>query len=108
MLKKKNRLSKIENKKGVFFNTELFNLKIFQSEEIEPKFAFVVSKKVSKSAVVRNKTKRIMAEIIRKNLSKISPNKNIILYAKKILNSSYKLQAEKAVLETFKQAKIIK
>lgn len=108
MLKKKNRLSKLENKKGDFFKTEFYNLKISNSDSKETRFAFVISKKISKSAVLRNRTKRILAEIIRKNLEKFLPSKNIIITVKKILDLKQKEQVEKTILESFKQAKIIK
>jgi len=74
MLSKKNRIKdkrliKKILKKGrrVKFGYLLF--KYLPSEEENSKFAFIVSKKVSKKAVVRNKIKRQLSEILRTNLA---------------------------------------
>ncbi|MBU0649400.1 ribonuclease P protein component [Patescibacteria group bacterium] len=43
------------------------------------RFAFVVSLKISKSAVKRNRLRRQMREIIRLNLNKIKPGYDIVI-----------------------------
>lgn len=83
MLKKKNRLKKISGAKGKNITTPLFNLKVSESGEDATRFGFVVSKKISKKAVLRNKTKRVLKKAARETLSKIETGKNIIIYAKK-------------------------
>ena len=58
MLRKKNRLSRINVKaKSISFDTTLFKIKIFSNKEEKVRLGFVVSKKIDKRAVVRNKTK---------------------------------------------------
>ncbi|HYM65526.1 MAG TPA: ribonuclease P protein component [Candidatus Sulfotelmatobacter sp.] len=102
MLKKKNRLKKIKGASGKTINTPLFSLKISQSGEKETKFGFVVSKKISKKAVLRNKTKRVLQEAARGALEKVASGKNIIIYAKK--NFTYKdtEEVKKNILDNLK------
>lgn len=109
MLKRENRLSRVSGKKSsLFFNSALFNIRISENKEKESRFGIVVSKKISKKAVFRNKTKRIIRNIITDNLDKIAKNKDIIIVSKKILNKEFKKQAEQELTELFRKAKIIK
>ena len=50
----------------------------------QPKFGFIISRKISKKAVVRNKIKRLLAEEIRKNLDKFENGFRGIFLIKKI------------------------
>jgi len=60
------------------------------------KFGFVISKKISKKAVVRNKIRRKLAEEVRKNLDKFENGfRGIFLVKKNILD-------EKGNIKTFK------
>lgn len=109
MLKRENRLSKVSGKKSsLFFNSALFNIRISENKEKESRFGIVVSKKISKKAVFRNKTKRIIRNIITDNLDKIAKNKDITIVSKKILSKEFKKQAEQELTELFRKAKIIK
>lgn len=71
MISKKNRISKKEIDKvfsfGSFLNSKSFSLKYFIDKDSKkrPSVAFVVSKKVSKSAVNRNKCRRLGFNAIR-------------------------------------------
>lgn len=63
MLPKKYRLPKKEIpnvvRKGKKYSNEYFDIKIWFDDKLEnPKFTFIISKKVSKSAVIRNTIKR--------------------------------------------------
>lgn len=88
MMPKKNRLLRenFENimKKGGFKNSSLFSSRILKNVEnkgdFEPKVSVVVSKKVAKTAVLRNKIRRRAYEVVAK-----LPKKpySIILFAKK-------------------------
>ena len=73
MLPKKNRLQKKKDFERVFaqgkgFRQDLLFLKAAKSDLETLRFGIVVSKKVSKSAVKRNKVKRRLREIIRLQL----------------------------------------
>ena len=109
MLKRENRLSKVSKKKSsIFFNSAFFNIRITENKEKESRFGIVVSKKISKKAVLRNKTKRIIRNIITNYLDKISKNKDIIIVSKKVLNKELKKEAEQELIELFRKAKIVK
>lgn len=48
------------------------------------KFAIVISKKISKKAVTRNKIKRQISHIISKNISKIKSGLGVVIIVRKI------------------------
>jgi ribonuclease P protein component len=106
MLKKKYRLTKLKNKESVFFRNDIFNLRIYSGDNNDPKFAFVIQKKIIKNAVLRNKTKRTLAEIIRKNIDKFSKGKEVIIILKQSLIGRENI--EEYVLGAFKKARLIK
>lgn len=109
MLKRENRLSRINKKNDTkFFSSAFFSIRVSENKEKETRFGIVVSKKTSKKAVLRNKTKRIVRNIITDNLNKISKSKDIIIVSKKIINKDLKNQAIAELLSVFQKANIIK
>ncbi|MBL7150438.1 ribonuclease P protein component [Candidatus Microgenomates bacterium] len=71
-------------KKGKRFSFPLFNLVVCQqSQLLNSRFTFVVSTKISKKAVVRNRTKRLLSEAVRLLLPQIKKGFDIIFFAKK-------------------------
>ena len=91
MLKKINRISKKAEfgevkEKGLMVNTPLFGFRWIKKEDDEKKFGFIISKKISKRAVDRNRIKRLLAEVVRKNLDKFEKGmRGIFLVKKEIL-----------------------
>jgi ribonuclease P protein component len=84
MLPKRNRLKKKKDiervlKKGRGFKENLLFLKIINNNLKESRFAFMVSKKVSKKAVLRNKIKRQLRELVRLNLKNIKKGFDAVL-----------------------------
>lgn len=76
MLTKTNRLKKEKDfeklfKKGKSFKNGFLILKIVPNDLKESRFGFIVSQKVSKKAVLRNKVKRRLRDIIQKNIAEI-------------------------------------
>lgn len=74
MLPKINRIKKKKDfavifKKGKNFKTGSLILKIAQNAIGQYRFGFIISQKVSKKAVVRNKIRRRLAEIVKKNIN---------------------------------------
>jgi ribonuclease P protein component len=109
MLKKQNRLSRINKKKqSQFFVSPMFNIRISENTEDKVRFGIIVSKKTSKKAVLRNKTKRVLRDIIQGNINKFIKGKDIIIVSKRILNKTLKKEAEVEILELFKKTKTIK
>jgi ribonuclease P protein component len=89
MLKKENRLSSkyefgITRKYGKQISGKFFHLYLVKPHNYEgpAKVGIVVSNKFSKSAVKRNKLKRIFREITRTNFDKIPKGYWVVLYPK--------------------------
>jgi ribonuclease P protein component len=108
MLKKQNRLSRVTNKsKGTFYSSPFFNIKIHDGQEKTTRFAFVVSKKISRKAVVRNRTKRVLRAAAGALIQKMKSDKDIIIFSKKELNSKQEEEVQESMTEIFSKAKII-
>ena len=60
-------------KEGQTLNFAFFRIKFLPIDLDWPKLAVIVSSKVSRKAVIRNKIKRKISEIIRPRISKIKP-----------------------------------
>ena len=78
MLPKINRIKKKKDfeiifKKGASFKNNLFILRFLKNSLGKNRFGFVVSQKVSKKAVVRNKVRRRLTESIKKEIEKTFP-----------------------------------
>lgn len=109
MLKKQNRLSKInKNTKGQRFSSPFFNLVVSENGEKVSRFGFIISKKVSKSAVLRNKTKRVLAKAAEGLIEKIKVSKDIIIISKKELNWQNLDEVKKYFTDIFTKAKFLK
>lgn len=95
MLKKLHRLKKKKDFDIVFKNgkskfSKILGIKIFSNNLDESRFGIIVSKKVSKKAVERNKIKRQIREILRLSLSEIKPGYDIIvIVSPNIMGSTY-------------------
>lgn len=95
MLKKINRISKRKEfeeikKEGAVYQFPLFGLAVLKKEDKEKKFGFIISKKISKRAVDRNRIKRLLAESIKQNLGEIKEGfRGIFLVKKNILGRKF-------------------
>lgn len=79
-LKKKKEIEKVF-KLGKGLKESFLYIKAKMNKLENSRFCFIVSKKVAKKAVVRNKIKRRLREITRKNLLKIRKGLDIIIIA---------------------------
>jgi len=108
MLKKQNRLARIIRKsKGSAYSSPFFSIKIYDGEEKTTRFGFIVSKKISGKAVVRNRTKRVLRAAAGSLVTQINPAKDIIVFSKKELNFKQAEDALKSMTEIFTKARII-
>jgi ribonuclease P protein component len=86
MLKRENRLAKIIRRVGEEkFFSPLFNIRISDNKDGKVRFGFVVSKKIDKRAVVRNRTKRVLQSVADSFINKLT-NKDVVVVAKKGLS----------------------
>jgi len=88
MFNQKNRLRKtkeIENafKIGRSFYNNILGFKVIKNDLEESRFCIIISSKVSKKAVVRNKIKRRIRYIINSDLTKIKKSFDIIVIVNK-------------------------
>ena len=95
MLSKKYRLQKDKDfdlvfKKGKNLGSEFLFLKLRKNGLEISRFGFILSKKISKNATVRNKIKRRLREIIRKKLNDIKPGLDVVIGTKTVIvNKDY-------------------
>jgi ribonuclease P protein component len=92
MLKKANRLAKAKDiqtafERGRTFFNPFFTLK-YRPAQNQKRFTVVVSTKVYKNAVSRNRLKRILREYLRKNLLKFKNGDYMIMTKPKIAKIS--------------------
>jgi len=123
MLPQQNRLKKTRDieivmENGRFFSGHAINLKVWYINpdqfpkrgytKQDLKFAFVVGKKVHKSAVKRNRLKRQMREVVRLLLKgdKLRPGSMVVVMAKKEMMESTHKDIEKDIIFLLSKAKI--
>lgn len=90
MLPLKNRLKKKKDFENAFAEGKTakgkyFFLKTLKTESEDSKIGFIVSKKVSKKAVERNRVKRLFREAVRLELARIKPGYSLVFI---VLNSA--------------------
>lgn len=89
MLPKQYRLSRIElnrvKKKGTLIQGNLFSLLVSRQQEAKQasQFGFIISTKIHKRAIKRNRVKRLLNEAIYSLLPKIKPGFETVFLAKK-------------------------
>jgi ribonuclease P protein component len=95
MLPKKNLLKKKKDfdnifKKGKTMAGKLVFLRFLKNNLEDVRVGFIVSSKISKKAVIRNKIKRRLREIFKNNINNIKKKIDIIIIAKpEIVNKNY-------------------
>jgi ribonuclease P protein component len=113
MLKRANRLHLERDflrvrKLGQSKRGQLFSLRYFVVPEGEnPRVAFVVSKKVSKKAVERNKVTRWSREVVQKLLPSFKASVDIVLSAQQPFPKYSFLSCEQEIKKLFEDAKLI-
>jgi len=84
MLAKKHRLPKeAKIKNGNAYSSRFFLLKTEKNNKELSRFGFVVSKKISKSAVVRNRIKRQIRRCVEENINTIISGIDMLFIVKK-------------------------
>lgn len=97
-LKKKINFARIEID-GKMIQSKSFGMGIYNRKDNEPsRFGFVISTKISKKAVIRNRIKRIMSEVIRKNLNNLKEGYDVLFLIK---HQAAKITKEELENETY-------
>ena len=95
-------------KKGRTVNSSALLIKTVKKQAPKNRFGIIISNKISKKAVERNKIRRRIKSWINKNQTKIKKGFDIIIITKKsIVDYSY-LETEQDLLKIFKKAGLIK
>lgn len=98
-LKKKINFARIEID-GTMHQSKSFGMGIYNRKDEDPsRFGFVISTKISKLAVVRNKIKRIMSEVIRINLNKLKNGYDVLFLIKHQAVKMNKIELENETYE---------
>ena len=111
MLPKINRLKKRKDfeevfRKGKSYKEQVVYIKVVSNKLRTSRFGFIVSKKISKKAVVRNKIKRRLRELVRINLKRIKSGIDGVLVALPGIEKKEFYELEEIIERLFKKAGI--
>lgn len=108
---KKERLKRKEFQKvlekGKGFKEDKIVLKVLENNTKETRIGFLITKKVSKKAVVRNKLKRRLREILRREKEKTKKGLDLIFIALPGIETRDFQSLENSVKKLFSKAKIV-
>ncbi|MDP2944598.1 MAG: ribonuclease P protein component [bacterium] len=113
MLKKSNRITKDKEfdrafKTGQSFYTKLFGIKAVGNGLEVNRLGVLISIKVSKKAVIRNKVKRQIREIIQKELPNLKSGKDLVIIVfSQILDKKFE-EIKEALILALKKLKLYK
>lgn len=112
MLPQRNRLKKNRDfkklfEKGKSSKEDFLYLKVKKNNLESSRFAFVVSKKISKKAVIRNKIKRRLRELVKIKLTQIKKGLDIIIVVTPGFEVSDFLELEEIINNLFNKAGIL-
>jgi ribonuclease P protein component len=89
---------------GKLIQSMSFGVEIFDRKDGEPsRFGFIISTRISKKAVIRNKIKRTMSDELRKNIDKIKEGFDVVFLVKPSivrLTKDQKLDTDVIIKET--------
>ncbi|RLC31643.1 ribonuclease P protein component [Candidatus Woesebacteria bacterium] len=114
MLAKKHRLtgrSILEEvkKEGSLYQADSFGILVSKRTKDKPtRFAFIVSTKISKIAVERNKAKRRLREAVRQYIDKVDKGYDVVFLTKKMTLERSSKDIAKEVGKVFKESGLIK
>jgi len=103
MFPKNQRITKEKEFNNVFrfgrsYYTNFLDLRILKNDLNINRFGFVVSKKISNKAVIRNKIKRHLRAILKKHQEKFPASVDVVIYTKPSINRVSFLKIEEAIL----------
>ena len=112
MLAQKNRLRGKKDfervlRKGKGLKEDFLILKMVKNNSSQNRFGFIVGTKISKKAVLRNKLKRRLRELVRGKIEKIKKGFDIILIAQSGLGNRDFWELEEIFTKIFRRAKLL-
>lgn len=104
MLKKENRIRskkefaeiKIE---GRVLYSPLFGFLSYKKDDEQKKFGFIISKKISKKAVDRNRIRRLLSTVVQKHFDKFEKGIRVVFLTKQEILGKSLIEVEKEVLK---------
>ena len=114
MLLKKNRIlrslfPKVLTKGKTFSSSNMYMRVAYLNERLrESRFSFVVSKKVVKKAVSRNKLRRIGYNVVQKKITNIHKGFLVVFFFKKNILKLSKRSIEQEIIFLLKKANLLK
>lgn len=112
MLPKQNRLTKNKDFENIFasglsLNSKLFKVSILKNNLHYNRYGIIISNKVSKKAVLRNKAKRQIKAIIQQNQGKIRVSFDIVIVTHpSIINAPF-IEIKQTLAYLFHKLKIV-
>lgn len=112
MINRKNRIKKKKDfeiiyKKSKIFKNNFLILRVLENNLEDCRFSVIISQKVNKKAVCRNKIRRRIYSIIKKNFNNLKIKADIVITIKiDIKDKSFK-EVEEIIEKIFIKAKII-
>lgn len=90
------------------FHSPLFTLKLINRSDTKPsRISFVVSTKISKKAVTRNRLKRLLRQATHTYLNQLKPGYDLVILAKPTLKNQPLTAIISALSTSFHQAQLL-
>lgn len=106
-IRKQKDFDRIFGKDGFFCPQGFLALKAVPNNVEYARFGFIVSNKISKSAVKRNRIKRLLREAVRLGWEKINPGFDVVLMAKADISKKSFEDVDKAVDSLLKKSGLL-
>lgn len=112
MLPRKNRLIKKKDfdkiyKRGKIIGGKFFLLRFLPNNLKTARIGFVISTRISKSAVKRNRLKRQLREIIRDKLSYVSFGYDLVISPRGLSENYKPLELKEDLMQCLKKARLL-
>lgn len=92
---------------GRFFKQQFIAIKSLKNDRSQSRFGFLVGIKISKKAVVRNKVKRRLREVIRLEMPHIKPGFDVVIMVRpEIVDKTYQ-EIQIALQDVLRQAGLL-
>ena len=85
---------------GKLFQSKSFGLEVFERKDNDSsRFGFIISTRISKKAVIRNKIKRIISSLLSQKIKSINKGLDVVFLIKPAITKLTKEQIEKETNE---------